>query len=373
MADQKIGNWEAIALILTVIVNHIVLNLPKGIIASTSSGAIVNVIFISIIALLIAYLISELLKNFPSLDILDIAKFLGGKWLRALIGILFLGYFIFTTSILLRSFSEGLRIIFFPRTPVPVIMMLFLIAIVIANKLGFQAICRSNLFVMPLVLFTLFFIFFANIENFNLQGTLPILGEGVQSTFFAGLSNLFAFGGISYLYFIPPYLKDSKSSKKIALFSIGASGICLLISIATLLFLFPSSAITEEVFPIYLASRYIEFGRFFQRLDAIFLFIWIISLTSFLSIIFSFSTKISQKILNLQNTKWFISLFAVIIFALSLIPSNMYQIIFLENKVYQYIVLVSVFGVSFILLILANLKYYFLQKKKERVQNSLSS
>lgn len=65
MSNKKIGNIEAIALIITIMINHIILNLPKDIIQSTSSGAIINVIFISIIALLIVYLISKLLKNFP--------------------------------------------------------------------------------------------------------------------------------------------------------------------------------------------------------------------------------------------------------------------------------------------------------------------
>ena len=65
MADKKIGNIEAIALVITIMINHIILNLPKSIIQSTSSGAIINVIFVSLVALLIVYLICQLLKNFP--------------------------------------------------------------------------------------------------------------------------------------------------------------------------------------------------------------------------------------------------------------------------------------------------------------------
>lgn len=65
MTEHKIGNIEAIALILTVMVNHIILNLPKSIIQSTSSGAIINVIFVSLVVLGIVYLISQLFKNFP--------------------------------------------------------------------------------------------------------------------------------------------------------------------------------------------------------------------------------------------------------------------------------------------------------------------
>lgn len=50
MTNRKIGNIESIALVITVMVNHIVLNLPKSIISSTKSGAILNVIFITLIA-----------------------------------------------------------------------------------------------------------------------------------------------------------------------------------------------------------------------------------------------------------------------------------------------------------------------------------
>ena len=65
MSDKKIGNIEAVALIITVMVNHIILHLPKSIIHTTASGAILNVLFISLVALGIAYLISHLLKSFP--------------------------------------------------------------------------------------------------------------------------------------------------------------------------------------------------------------------------------------------------------------------------------------------------------------------
>lgn len=313
------------------------------------------------------YLISKLLNKFPHLDILDIANFLAGKWLSTIIGILYMAYLIFAVSILLRSFSEGLKVIFFPRTSVPTIMLLFLVAIVMATRLGFKTVARSSLFVIPLVSFTVLFIFFANLKNFTFQGTFPLLGEGMQSTFFAGISNLFAFGGITYLYFIPPHLKEEKSYKKIALTSIVVSGTFLLFSVATLVFLSPTVIIKEEVFPMYLASRYIEFSRFFQRLDAVFLLIWIISVTLFLSISFSFTTQIFQKMLHLQSNKWYIGLFSLIVFGVGLIPSDMYTIVFLENTVYKYIVLILVLIISLTLLVLANFKYARLQKKKGEV------
>ena len=364
MTEKKIGNIEAIAVVLTVMINHIILNLPKSIISTTSSGSIINVIFVTLIAFIIVYLISQLLKNFPSLDILDISKFLGGKVLKFIIGALFLCYLIFTISIVLRSFSETLKIIFFPRTPVQIIMLLFLLAIVFVNKLGFQAIARSNLFFMPIILFSILFIFVANFGNYTVQRVFPLLGNGAVSTFLSGISNLFAFGGIAYLYFLPPHLKEQKDYTKIAFSAIGVSGIFLLMSVTTLLLLFPLLTSSEEILPLYLAARFIEFGRFFQRLDAVFVFTWIISMACYLSLALYFATNIFKKITNIQYSKWVIGLIASICCGIALIPQDLKQISFLENNVYKFIILILVIGVGLGILIFANIKNLILQKKK---------
>lgn len=364
MTDRKIGTIEAIALVLTVAINHIILNLPQDIINTTSSASILNVIFVSMIALGIVFLIAKLFEKFPGMDIFDIGKYLGGKWLQFLLQITFFAYFIFTISILLRSFSEGLKIIFFPRTPVPIIMFLFLMAMIILNKLGRTSIIRANLFFMPLVLFSILFIFIANVENFTVQRALPLLGNGVSSTFFSGLSNLFAFGGISYLYLIPPHLKDQKNYTKIVLISIGISAFFLVISVATLLFTFPFVTTSEEIFPLYLATRFIEFGRFFQRLDAIFVLIWILSMIGYLSIAFSFASDIFQKMAKLQSPKWIFSLLALLVFGIALLPQNMEQVSFLEENVYSSIMLILVFEVCLSILVLSNIKHYWINRKK---------
>lgn len=364
MSEQKIGNIEAIALVLTVMINHIILNLPKNIIKSTSSGAILNTVFISLVVLVLVYIITQLFKNFPGLDIFDISHYLGGKWLKVIIGILFLCYAIFTISFMVRGFSETLKIVFFPRTPVTIIILLFLVSAVIVNKLGFRPIARANLFFMPIILFSILFIFIANFGHFTIQRATPILGNGIASTFFSGISNLFAFGGLAYLYLIPPHLKNQKDYSKVAFTSIGISAAFLFMSITTLLLMFPLIASNEEVIPLYLASRFIEFGRFFQRLDAVFVLTWIISILSYLGISFSFTASIFQKITNIQSTKWIYGLLTAIVFGMCLLPVNMEQLAFISNVVYKYIILVLVICLSIGILVFANIKFLIQQRKK---------
>lgn len=353
----KIGNMEAIFLIVTIMINHIILNLPQNLIDSSGSATIINVVFITLIALCIVYLICKLLNNFPNQDIIDISEFLGGKILKYFIGILFIIYLLFCVSVFLRSFCENLKIIFFPAVPVIYLIILFILSMILCSRLGIISIIRANLIFMPLVLFSILFIFLANFRNFELRNIFPVLGNGFNSTFLSGMSNLFAFSGIVLLYLIPSDLKDSKQFKRIAFSSVVLSGIWLLFSVATLLFLFPATITSKEVLPLYLASRFIEFGRFFQRLDSFLLFVWIISMTSYFAIVVSYILKILKKLTQFKYQNILIYAVCLLILLFSLIPQNYSQVFFLETTVYKYLVIGLTFVISLLILIFATLKF----------------
>ena len=86
MLNSKIGTVEAIMLILTIVISHTILSLPKTILSTTKSATIINLLYVSLIAIFLAYVIYRLLKNFPGLDLIDISEFLGGKLLKNIIG-----------------------------------------------------------------------------------------------------------------------------------------------------------------------------------------------------------------------------------------------------------------------------------------------
>ena len=56
--DNRIGKREAIYFILIVVINKIILNLPKLIIKDTSTGAIVNLLVTGLLAILLTLFIS---------------------------------------------------------------------------------------------------------------------------------------------------------------------------------------------------------------------------------------------------------------------------------------------------------------------------
>lgn len=364
---DKIGSIEAIALVIIIILNHIILSLPKNILSNTSSASIINIIFITIIALIFITFVNKFLSKFPGYNILKISEFLGGKTLKYITGILFIVYFIFISSLTMRSFCENLKIIYFQNYPILFLLGLFTLAIVGCNLLGIKSIIRGNLIIFPVLVISIIFIFFANLGNLNYNRIFPILGNDFYSTFFSGMSNLYAFSAIAILYFLPPYLNNSKEIKKISYISIISSSILLIFSVSSVLLMFPFIENIEQIPALYLVARYIEFGRFFQRIDAAFLLIWIISIISYLSFAFSLINNIFKELVNITNENMLIGSFGLITFGVSLIPKNLVQIRFLENTVYKYSAIFMVFIFSFIVLLFA-----YTKKSKEQLKNKES-
>lgn len=210
MIKNKLGFSEAVAVLLSVLLAHSISSLPRTILNNTKSGTIINLIFITFIAYFIFRIICKLLNCFQGKDILDIAEYLGGSFFKNIIGSFFICYFIFSSCILLRNFSECLKLVYFPMTNIFFIVLLFVISLMISGRSRLSSLSKIALLITPISIISTLFIFSSNIQNFNFTNMYPILGDGYYSTFITGLTNLSAFGAISFIYFLPPYLKNPR-------------------------------------------------------------------------------------------------------------------------------------------------------------------
>lgn len=371
MNYSKIGSIEAIALIVVILLNHIILNLPKSFIDSCGSSSSLNVIFITILVFIFLYIVLKLFKHFSNCDIIDISEFLGGKFLKIVIGILFISYFIVICATQLRSFGEILKIVYFPKVAICFLISCFLVVAVIANKFGSKTIIKANLIIVPLIMFNLIIAFFGTVTRFVPERIFPILGYGLNETFFSGISNIFAFNGIAFIYFLPTMIDNENRFKRVSFISIGISSLFLFLSVTCLMFSYADVLSINEISPIYLLIRGSDFGKFLQRPDAIFFLGWILGLMSYVSISILFITKIMKKIGNLHDRFSLSYATAALIFIIALIPKGIVEIRFMQDIIYKYYTLGLVFIISFIILALANAKKKF--KNSSIQKNTMES
>ena len=357
MSIEKIGKFEAICLILIIIINEIILDIPKLIVNTTGSSAILNIVFISLIGIGFSYLFYKLLINFSSMDIIDISEFLGGKFFKIITCFLFLLFLLFLSFIQTRYLANSIKIIYFNSSPLIFIISFFIFPSIIINKLCSKSIFAVNVVFTIIFIISLLVLFLCLFNRFSIYRIFPVLGNGSNETFIKGSTNIFAYTGLAYLLLLPPFLKDEKDFKKVSIISIFFTAILLIISIVLLVLTLPIIKGQEEMLSFYLLIRKIDFGIFLERLDALFFLIWLLSFFSYLSINMFFIINIFKKTFNIRNDKFMPYLIGLLILMFSLFIKNFAQIMFLENTCYRYLFIFLVFLFSFPVLILTNIKF----------------
>ena len=360
---DKVNNKEAISLAVTSSLGITVLVSSQIIASSCISSSLINSGYISVIALILTILICLLYKKFVGISFLDITEFLGGKLLKSVVGIVFFLYFLFTASVVLCKATNCLQIVYYPMTNISYTVLLFVIATCIACNLKNNGFLRATFLILPLVLLAIFFIFAGNIKNFNYQNIFPILGNGINATFGTGITNLFTFGGIIYLLFLPQNLKRPDKFMHISVISIIVSSICLTLITGTIILMFNKNVTSGQLFPLYLAIRYIEFGTFFQRLDAVFLLIMNIAICSFLGIYGKLCLRILKEITDITDIKPISYSFVLLLYGCSVFLDNLFDLENIQNNVFK-IFFFIVLTLSFIILISANLKKCILNRRE---------
>jgi spore germination protein (amino acid permease) len=354
--NNCLNKVEIISIILMIMINKLILNVPYYIVNLTGNGSIINIVYIGIIDFIFLLIIIKLFNNFENADILDISEILGGKILKTIIGIACIILFLLVSFITLLDFSNVLHKIYFSDFSIIYILLFFIVGILVANLVGLKPIARTTTFVIPFAILSILITFFAVLKDLKLDTITPIFGESYYNTFVVGASNSFAMYMLIYIYFIKPLLKNPKDFKKISIISYIISLIILLLTVISMLTLFNSGSGNAPINSLFLLSRQIQLGTFVQRVDALFVLFWILSIFSYLSFVIFLINRIIKKLTNISNEKMISYSTCSILFGLSLIPLNIAQVTFIENIIYRYVILGFIFGIGLILLIFASIK-----------------
>jgi spore germination protein (amino acid permease) len=355
-SDITFGGWEAIALIINAICARIFLNFPREMAEDAGTAGWLEVIYFSILAFGLVYLIASLYARFNRKDLLDIAGLAGGEAGRIITGLLILAPILGFGALILREYTENMKIISLTDSPLGFVMMFFMVAMVAACFLGLEAIVRFSAVAVPILTAGFLFIVLMVAPYYDFTHLLPVLGSGLGSVFGKGFFKVSTYSPLIYLFLIPPFLKDQKSFRRIGLTALGVSALLLLVSSLTysLVYSYPTSL--ESFLPVFQLARLINYGRFFQRLESVFVISFAISAMLYLGVILFFVVHVFKKTFKLEYHRPLILPFAVILFSLALLPSNLMTAIDLQTKTYATFTWVIAFILPIVCLLLARLR-----------------
>lgn len=350
------GSWEASCYVIVSICTQVFLNFPRVMAESAATAGWLLTIYASIISIILLAIIYKLYRPFYGKDLIDIGEYIAGKIGKIVVGLVLMAHFVFIVAIILREFSEDLKIISFSLSPLSLIIFFFLVGMVIGAYFGIEAIVRFSTIVVLIITIAFLLIIIGVLSYADFSGIFPILGNGPYELFIKGLQRISIFSGMIVLFILSPFLKSFESYKKSGYWGVVLSAVFLTLGALfyQLVYSYPTS--TESFLPFYQLARLVRVGRFFERGESVFLILWVIAAFTYLSGGLFFIVYFFKKAFKLEYYRPIILPFAILIFSLSFSTPNLVSTIELESKVFRNIAWVVTFGMTIVLLLIARIK-----------------
>ncbi|NIK22650.1 spore germination protein KB [Paenibacillus lupini] len=279
-----------------------ILIIPSGLAAIAKQDAWIGALVGVVMGGVTVGLYILLWRLFPGRTFVGICEAVLGKWIGALLSIMFMFYsFIGSVTVLFYA-GNFFKINFLPHTPFPLINILFAAVVVIGVRMGLETISRTSELMLPWVLILLAVLVFTLAPEINTENMLPVFEFGWKSLFWAG----FSFAGTAYmpivfLFAVFPSVLNVEKAQIGMYFAAIMGGICVvLITLLCIMILGPNIT-SRSMFPSYALVKKISIGNFFQRVEVIMAGLWFV--TTFLKTTFYFYGWVSSlsEILKLNN------------------------------------------------------------------------
>ncbi len=361
----KFGKWEAVTLLINSICTKLFLSYTRNNIDFAGTAGWILSIYISLITLIIFTLLIRLYKRFEGKDILEVSEICGGKPLKLLTGSLIAGVLFYLTIITLRDFSEDMKVISLPISPLSYVMLFFIAGMIIGSYLGLESIVRYHAIIVPIIATAFLLILIGAIKLMDISNIYPILGTGAYDIFGKGFFRISAFGELLLLFLIIPNTGSYRNSKRIGYTAIVCSSVFLILGSFTYILSFPYPTNLEPFLPIYQMARLITYGRFFQRIESVFVFIWATAALMYLTVNFYFMVYVLSKMFDMKYIRPLIMPCAIIVFSAAFVPQNLISVLNVESNIFNKFVWMISFGYIGLILIFANLR----ERSKRRAKN----
>ena len=329
-SQGHLGYHELSLVLIITISARLFLGLPRvmSTIGATASWMAVTIAFITAVAGF--FCLDSLLVRFPGSDLIEIAKEVFGDF-SFVVGVLLFLFFWAAGALLMRQFAEIFVISILPRTPIGVISGVLLIILIAASYFGIECISRLAMLFGPYICLCFLLVLLLVLPNADFSHLLPFWGSGLTRMTLPSLNKSSIFTEIVLLGLWAPLLREPKRRRFIGLAALSISYLIMVISllIFTAVFDYPSTA--KIFFPIYQLTRMINLMAFFQRAEAIFVFVWVFTAAISLATIFYSSAFILARTFSLTTHRPLLFPLAVMTYALSLLPGSITETIGLDN------------------------------------------
>lgn len=358
--EGKFGLSEAIILLILSNMARIFLPYPRLLAELGGPAAWMTPIGGLAVALAGVYLMTLVLKKSPDSTIIEITEEALGPVAGIAVNLVVVSFFISVSMLFTREFSEALIVSALPYTPISAITAVYLGVGLLGAYLGIEAMSRTARLTAPYIFGGTVILLISLSPQWNIHNLFPFFGTGPVQVFGLGAFSTAALTEIILGAILVQAMGGPEKFGKIGYRSMLIAFLLLSGLLAATVLTIGRDYAMESTLPFYTVTRNIFLGRFFQRVEAVFVIIWsIIGGLKIALTLYGASVSLTRT-LKLPDYRPLIWPLGLITFILSLLPPDMPTAVKLDSDFLRPFSLVP----NYLLPLLIIAAYWF---KKRRV------
>ncbi len=359
LREGKFGTQEAVSIVTIAICNKTLLTSPSYILKELGTSGWYMTFISGIMAGIAFFLIWLMLKRFPGKNIVEIYDVTLGRGFGLIFSFLLMVSFLVSSGLYTREFIDVMKVYIFPVTHSGILIGAEVVLAASLSFIGLEAIARVAKLAAYFALFSILLLVVLSSNYFNLSYIFPVLSFGFVKTLTTGITRSTAYAEVVILAVLAGSIQGTGNIKKAGVASLIISGAILSLVQLVAILVFSYTGAGEVVSLMYVLSRIIKLGGFFQRLDPLFLLLFITVSTIAVSVLLYTAVSITCKMLRLQDARPVILPVGLLIFTLAMMPKD------LSTLVDVYVPLLRLYGsITFYILPILVLIIAILRNKK---------
>ncbi|MCH6264010.1 GerAB/ArcD/ProY family transporter [Neobacillus citreus] len=250
-------------------------SLLVGLGASARQDAWISILLGLAGGILIFFVYYRLFIYYQELPLTGYLEKIMGKWIGRILALLYIVYFIYIATRVLRDFGELLTTTIYTATPLVVINSLMILTIIYGIHKGFEVIARIGelyfalIYIMAIIGMILVtgsgLIHFENLRPMLENGFKPVLRTFIKETL------VFPFGEMIVFTMLLPYLNNPKKVKIACIGGMSLAGINIAITALVNVAVLGPDLFVRSNFPLLTTIGKIQLANFIERLDVFFM------------------------------------------------------------------------------------------------------
>lgn len=328
-----VAEWTALLTIYTS--TDVFLSYPSRVAEQTAEGAWMVPLLSAMIAASVFWVVQLCMLRFSQTGLITVLWERVSPVAGMVVALAGATFFLVQTALVMREFTETVVTTVLPSTPAAVVTILFLVVVMNYAYKGIEGMTRVAILLSVVMLGGLALLLILPLTWFDPSLLSPVMGKGVGPIVLSALTNTSMFIPPFVLSILQPSVRNQKHVLRIGLVSSLLTG--AIISVVLIVFIGTFAvAVTGKIpFPMYQLARLIYVGRFVQRLESLFVFLWSAAAVIKMGLGLWLTAYLYARAFKMPLYRPLVVPFGLILFVVSFLPPDFTTVMNLSGQVLE--------------------------------------